>query len=59
VLTRVGLGGGRAPGDWLLVLPEIATQIEQAPDYACATLRFPRPLVVLTPGLAMMEQSAA
>jgi diaminopimelate decarboxylase len=61
VLTRVGLGGGRAvpPGDWMLALPELSMQIEQALDDACATLRFPRPLVVLTPGLAMMGQSAA
>lgn len=61
VLTRVGLGGGRAVpvGDWMIALPELRMQIEQSLDDACATLRFPRPLVVLTPGLAMMGQSAA
>jgi diaminopimelate decarboxylase len=61
VLTRVGLGGGRAvpQGDWAVALPELASQIEQSLDDACATMRFPRPLVVLSPGLAMMGQSAA
>ncbi|MFG1930872.1 LysA protein [Mycobacterium sp. NPDC048908] len=60
-LTRVGLGGGRAvpTGDWMVALPELSMQIEQALDDECATLRFPRPLVVLTPGLTMMGQSAA
>jgi diaminopimelate decarboxylase len=61
VLTRLGLGGGRAVphGDWAVQLPELWTQIEQSLDDACATLRFPRPLVVLSPGLAMMGQTAA
>jgi diaminopimelate decarboxylase len=61
VLTRVGLGGGRAvpPGDWSVALPELSMQIEQALDDACATLRYPRPLVVMSPGLAVMGQSAA
>jgi diaminopimelate decarboxylase len=61
VLTRVGLGGGRAVPlrDWAVALPELSTRIEQALDDACATLRYPRPLVVLSPGLALMGQSAA
>ena len=61
VLTRLGVGGGRAvpQGDWAVALPERSTQIEQSLDDACATLRFPRPLVVLSPGLAIMGQSAA
>jgi diaminopimelate decarboxylase len=61
VLTRVGLGGGRAVpyGDWTVALPELAMQIEQALDDACATLRYPRPLVVLSPGLTVMAQRAA
>jgi diaminopimelate decarboxylase len=60
VLTRVGLGGGRAVplGDWAVELPEVATQIEQSLDDACATLRYPRPLVVLSPGLAIVERDA-
>jgi diaminopimelate decarboxylase len=61
VLTRVGLGGGRAVplGDWAVELPALAMQIEQSLDDACATLRYPRPLVVLSPGLPMTGQSAA
>jgi diaminopimelate decarboxylase len=61
ILTRLGLGGGRAvpSGDWAIELPELARQIEQSLDDACATLRFPRPLVVLSPGLAIVEHDAA
>jgi diaminopimelate decarboxylase len=61
VLTRLGLGGGRAvpSGDWAVALPELATQIEESLDDACATMRYPRPLVVLSPGLALTGQSAA
>ncbi|MDT5163981.1 MAG: diaminopimelate decarboxylase, partial [Mycobacterium sp.] len=61
VLTRLCLGGGRAvpSGDWAIELPELATQIEQSLDDACATLRYPRPLVVLSPGLAIVEHDAA
>jgi diaminopimelate decarboxylase len=61
VLTRVGLGGGRAVplGNWAVELPALAMQIEQSLDDACATLRYPRPLVVLSPGLAIMEHDAA
>jgi diaminopimelate decarboxylase len=61
LLTRLGLGGGRAvpSGDWAIELPALATQIEQSVDDACATLRFPRPLVVLSPGLAIVEHDAA
>jgi diaminopimelate decarboxylase len=60
-LTRVCLGGGRAVplGNWAVELPALATQIEQSLDDACATLRYPRPLVVLSPGLTMIGQSAA
>jgi diaminopimelate decarboxylase len=61
VLTRVGLGGGRAVplGDWAVELPALAMQIEQSLDDACATLRYARPLVVLAPGLAIVEHDAA
>jgi diaminopimelate decarboxylase len=61
ILTRVGLGGGRAVplGDWAVELPEVATQIDESLDDACATLRYPRPLVVVSPGLPMTGQSAA
>lgn len=61
ILTRLGLGGGRAvpSGDWAIELPELATQIDESLDDACATLRYPRPLVVLSPGLALVEHNAA
>jgi diaminopimelate decarboxylase len=61
VLTRLGLGGGPAVplGDWAVELPALAMQIEQSLDCACATLRYPRPLVVLSPGLAIVEHDAA
>ncbi len=61
VLTRLGLGGGRAvpSGDWATELPELASQIDESLDDACATLRYPRPLVVLSPGLAIVEHDAA
>ena len=61
VLTRLGLGGGRTvpSGDWAIELPELATQIDESLDDACATLRYPRPLVVLSPGLAIVEHDAA
>ena len=61
VLTRLGLGGGRAvpSGDWAIELPELACQIDESLDDACATLRYPRPLVVLSPGLAIVEHDAA
>src|SRR4249919_1920524 len=52
VLTRLGLGGGRAvpSGDWAVELPQLAAQIDDSLDDACGTLRFPRPLVVLSTG---------
>jgi diaminopimelate decarboxylase len=61
VLTRLGLGGGRAvpSGDWAIELPGLASQIDESLDDACATLRYPRPLAVLSPGLAIVEHDAA
>jgi len=61
VLTRLGLGGGRAvpSGNWTIELPELASQIDESLDDACATLRYPRPLVVLSPGLTIVEHDAA
>ena len=61
VLTRVGLGGGGAvPSDnWAVALPELARQIDESLDEACATVRFPRPIVVLCPGGAIAEKHAA
>ena len=61
VLTRLGLGGGRAvpSGEWANELPQLATQIDESLDDACGTLRFPRPIVVLSAGLRIIGQSAA
>jgi diaminopimelate decarboxylase len=61
LLTRLGLGGGRAvpSGDWLVELPQLAAQIDDSLDDACGTLRFPRPLVVLSTGLEIIGRSAA
>jgi diaminopimelate decarboxylase len=61
VLTRLVLGGGSAvpSGDWAVELPMIARQIDESLDDACATVRYPRPMVVLSPGLTIMGQDAA
>jgi diaminopimelate decarboxylase len=61
VLTRLGLGGGRAvpSGDWAVELPQLAAQIDDSLDDACGTLRFPRPLVVLSTGPGIIGRSAA
>lgn len=61
VLTRLGLGGGRAvpSGDWREELPELAEEIDESLDDACATMRFPRPLVVLSAGGAIVGRTAA
>jgi diaminopimelate decarboxylase len=61
VLTRLALGGGRAvpSGDWAVQLPELATEIDESLDDACATLRFPRPMVSLSTGLAILGKQAA
>ena len=61
VLTRLGVGGGRAipSGDWAVELPQLAAQIDDSLDDACGTLRFPRPLVVLSTGLGIVGRSAA
>ncbi len=60
VLTRLGLGGGRAlpSGDRAVELPELAAQIDDSLDAACGTLRFPRPLVVLSASLEVVGRSA-
>lgn len=57
VLTRVLVGGGfdvdTGPED----LSEFAQAIEMAADDACATLQFPRPVVVVSAGLTMTGRS--
>jgi diaminopimelate decarboxylase len=61
VLTRLSLGGGRAvpPGEWAVQLPKLASEIDESLDDACATLRFPRPRVTVSAGLAILGQEAA
>ncbi len=61
VLTRLGLGGGRAvpSGRWEVELPKLSTQIDESLKDACATLRFPRPFVTLSTGLGIIGQNAA
>lgn len=61
VLTRLGLGGGRAmpTRDWGHDVAQLAAQIDGALDDACGTLRFPRPVVVLSAGLGFVGRSAA
>jgi diaminopimelate decarboxylase len=61
VLTRLGLRGGRAvpAGDTSVGLPELLRQIDDSLDDACATLHYPRPLVVLSGVPAIVEHDAA
>lgn len=61
LLTRLGLGGGRAiPAyDWPHELHQLAVDIDGSLDDSCGTLRYPRPLVVLSAGLAVPGRSAA
>lgn len=61
VLGCIGLGGGcTVPfGDCAVALRQIANQIDESLDDACATMRYPRPIVVLAPGQAIVEQNAA
>lgn len=59
VLTRLGLAGPVPVTDGGQELAELATQIDETLDDACATLRFPRPSVVLTPGSAVTGLRAA
>lgn len=61
VLTRLGLGGahGVPCGEWAVALPQRASQIDESLDDACGTLRFPRPLVVLSAGFDIIGRSSA
>ena len=60
LLTCLGLGGGRffaAEGEH--ALREIAAQVDESVDDACATLRFPRPVIVIAAGADVIGQVAA
>ncbi|WP_454791708.1 LysA protein [Mycolicibacterium lutetiense] len=61
LLTRLGLGCGRIipPVTWTAELRRLAAQIDESLDDACGTLRFPRPLVVLSASVAIGGRSAA
>jgi diaminopimelate decarboxylase len=61
LLTHLGLAGDRAvqDDDCAVVIPELANQIEESLDDACATVRYPRPIVMLSPGRGIVEQNAA
>ncbi|BBY57520.1 type III PLP-dependent enzyme domain-containing protein [Mycolicibacterium sarraceniae] len=52
VLTRLILGGGKAltDSDSSAVRRDLAEEIDRAVDDACATLRFPRPVIVMSAG---------
>lgn len=61
LLTRLGLGCGRSipPATWAAEPRRIATEIDESLDDACGTLRFPRPLVVLSGSVAVGGRNAA
>jgi diaminopimelate decarboxylase len=61
VLTRLGLDGGRllVAADSSVVRRDIAEEIDAAVDDACATLRFPRPAIVICAGAQVIGQRAA
>lgn len=60
MLTCLGLGGRRFfATDGEHALREIATQVDESVDDACATLRFARPVVVVAAGADLIGQAAA
>jgi diaminopimelate decarboxylase len=61
VLTRLGLGGSRAvpTGDWSIELPKLAGDIDDSLDDACGAWRYPRPVVILSPGPAIVAERPA
>jgi diaminopimelate decarboxylase len=56
LLTRLSLAGGGAVfgADYRARLRRLDNVIEDAVDDSCARWRFPRPLIVLSPGLAIL-----
>ena len=61
VLTRLVLGGGSvlAAADSSVIRRDLAEEIDSSVDDACATLRFPRPVVVISAGAHVIGQRAA
>ncbi|MCV7178249.1 type III PLP-dependent enzyme domain-containing protein [Mycolicibacterium sphagni] len=61
VLTQLGLGGGRIinSADESIVRRDLVEEIDESVDDACATLRFPRPVVVISAGAQVIGQRAA
>lgn len=61
ILTNLNLGGGHAvpyrPGDRGLDLAELARVVDDALDAACARNRYPRPIVTLEPGRAIVARA--
>lgn len=61
LLTRLELGGGRVlpAANRMTELRRLATEIDESLDDACGTLRFPRPMVVLSAAVAIGGRGAA
>jgi diaminopimelate decarboxylase len=61
VLTRLVLGGGSilAAADSSVIRRDLAEEIDASVDDACATLRFPRPVIVISAGMQGVGQRAA
>lgn len=61
VLTRLVLGGGSvlAAADSSVIRRDLAEEIDESVDDACATLRFPRPSVIISAGVQVIGQRAA
>jgi diaminopimelate decarboxylase len=61
VLDELNVGGGHAvpyvSGDPALSLSELAGQVDDALDRACAAERYPRPRVVMEPGRAISARA--
>lgn len=61
LLTRLGLGGGKIvnSADESIIRRDLVEEIDESVDDACATVRFPRPVVVISAGEHVIERRAA
>jgi len=60
LLTCLGIGGGKFfATDDEHPLCELISRVDESVDDACATLRFPRPVVVIAAGTEVIERVAA